>query len=85
MLNWEKYAINGLVNLFPNTLKTTNPENTTVEKKVIDNQDVRILKNQLSETAVSYYFFNRSVLVIIVGDEGIIPQINKRIIAANAR
>ena len=85
MLNWEKFLINGIVNLFPNRLETTNPENTTVEKRIIDNQDVRILKNQKTETKVSYYFFNRSVLVIIVGDETIIPQINRRIIAANAR
>ena len=84
MLNWEKNAINAFHTLFPNTVRRSQPGNTSVERKVIDNKDIRILKNQESEYRLMYYFFNRSVLVFIVGNENVIPYINARIRSANA-
>ena len=84
MLNWEKNAINAFHRVFPNTVRRSQPGNTSIERKIIDNKDIRILKNQESEYRLMYYFFNRSTLVFIVGNENVIPYINARIRSANA-
>ena len=85
MLKWEKNAINSFISVFPDFFRRANPENTLVESRVIDNKDVRVLKNPLSEDSLMYYFFNRSILVFIAGSENAIPVINNRIRSANAR
>lgn len=85
MLKWEKNVINSFVSVFPTFFRQSNPENTSVESRIIDNKDVRVLRNPLSEKAFMYYFFNRSILVFTAGDEDIIPFINNRIRSANAR
>lgn len=83
MLNWEKHAINAFSNVFPGILSPSNPENVTFTPAVISNKDVRILKNQNSENTLLYYFFNRSVLVFIAGDQDAVKQINGHIRTAN--
>ena len=85
MLNWEKNAINSFISVFPDTFNRSNSENTSVTSTIIDNKDVRILRNPLSSTPLMYYFFNRSVLVFVTGSERTIPIINDRIRAANAQ
>ena len=83
MLKWEKNAINSLISVFPTLFQRSNPENVSAEIQIIDNKDVRILKNSFSDNDLMYYFFNRSVLVFIAGDKKIIPIINARIRSAN--
>ena len=85
MLNWEKNALNAFSNVFPNTIQSANTENTSIETRLIDNKEVRILKNPKSEYRLMYYFFNRSILVFIVGNEEAIVEINNRIRSANAQ
>ena len=85
MLNWEKNALNAFSSVFPNTIQSANTENTSVETRLIDNKEVRILKNPKSEYRLMYYFFNRSILVFIVGNEEAIVEINNRIRSANAQ
>ena len=84
MLSWENSAVNAFADVFPNTLLKSNPGNTQVRTKIIDNKDVRILTNARSSAQLLYYFFNRSVLVFIVGEEDAVRQINNRIRSANA-
>ena len=85
MLKWEKNTVNSFVSVFPNVFQRSNPENVSVEHRVIDNKDVRVLKNPLSENALLYYFFNRSILVFVAGDESMVSIINNRIRSANAQ
>lgn len=85
MLNWEKNAINSFISVFPGIFNRSNPENTSVTSKIVDNKDVRILQNPLSDTPLLYYFFNRSFLVFVVGGEDVVSIINDRIISANAQ
>lgn len=84
MLDWEENVINALVSVFPGMLEPSNSNNTVVQRQVVDNKDVRILRNGDGVSMVRYYFFNRGILVFTVGDEDIIPVINDRIRSSNA-
>ncbi|MCY4577082.1 MAG: hypothetical protein OXB96_01445 [Candidatus Kaiserbacteria bacterium] len=84
MRNWEKNAINALSPIFPGMFRQSNINNVTIESRVIDNQDVRVIRNTLSQNEILYYFFGRSILVFIAGEESTIPLINARIRSANA-
>lgn len=84
MLNWEKSAINSFSSVFPNFFQTARIVDTTAESRIIDNKDVRIIKNQVSKKPLMYYFFNRSILVFVAGDTDVIPLMNERIRSANS-
>lgn len=81
--NWEKDAINAFSAVFPNSFRQSKASNVTVESRIIDNQDVRVIRNPTSQKEMFYYFFGRSILVIIVGEESVIPLVNARIRSAN--
>ena len=84
MRNWEKDMINSLSTLFPSGLKRAGRETTTSTQKLIDNKTVRTLTNNNADgQPLSYYFFNQSILVIVVGDEDTITEVNRRIRQAN--
>ena len=84
MLNWERYAFNAFAALFPDTLSPSAARDVSVATRVIDNKDIRVLSGENGGTPLLYYFFNRSLLVFIVGGEDIVPIINNRIRSANA-
>ena len=84
MLNWEKNAINAFSQVFPDALTQSQPGTTSTVSRAIDNKDVRILSNPESRDQLLYYFFNRSLLVFIVGEEDAVAKINHRIRSANA-
>ena len=84
MLNWEKNAINAFSQVFPDALTQSQPGTTSTVSRAIDNKDVRILSNPESRDQLLYYFFNRSLLVFIVGEEDAVVKINHRIRSANA-
>ena len=83
MRNWEKNAINAFSTVFPGVLSQVNVNNVITESRVIDNQDVRVIRHPSNQKEVLYYFFGRSILVFVVGDASVIPLINARIRAAN--
>ena len=83
MRSWEKDAANALSSVFPDFFRKSKTQNNTIESRIIDNQDVRVIQNPANEKDLLYYFPSRSVLVFIAGDESIIPLINARIRAAN--
>lgn len=83
MRNWEKNAINAFSTVFPGVFSQVNVNNVITESRVIDNQDVRVIRHPSSQKEVLYYFFGRSILVFVVGDTSAIPPINARIRAAN--
>ena len=83
MRNWEKNAINSFSSIFPSFFQQSKTVNITVEPRIIDNQDVRVIQNHSSQKDLIYYFFGRSILVFIAGDESIIPLINARIRSMN--
>ncbi len=83
MRNWEKNAINAFSTVFPGVFSQVNVNNVTTESRVIDNQDVRVVRHPSSQKEILYYFFGRSILVFVVGDASAIPSINARIRAAN--
>ena len=85
MLGWENEAINAFAGVFPGTLIKSNPGNTEVQSKIINNKDVRVLTNARSDMKLLYYFFNRSILVFIVGEEEVVGEVNNRIRSANAQ
>lgn len=83
MRNWEKNAINAFSAVFPGVFSQVNVNNVITESRVIDNQDVRVVRHPSSQKEILYYFFGRSILVFIVGDTSAILPINARIRAAN--
>ena len=83
MRNWEKNAINAFSAVFPGVFRQVNINNVITESRVIDNQDVRVIRHPSYQKEILYYFFGRSVLVFVVGDTSAIPFINARIRAAN--
>ena len=85
MRSWEKNAMNALTSVFPGFLQQSKTVNSTAESRIIDNQDVRIIQNPLSQKDLLYYFFGRSILVFVVGDASIIPLVNARIRSANTQ
>ena len=86
MLNWENNAINSFAGVFPDgRFRTSKPGTTSVTPKIIDNKDVRILENSESPGQLLYYFYNRSLLVFIAGEEEVVGIINNRIRSTNAR
>ena len=85
MRNWEKSAISAFASVFPGFLQQSKAVNSTTKSRIIDNQDVRVIQNPLSQKDLLYYFFGRSILVFVVGDPSIIPRINTRIRSANTR
>ena len=77
---WQQTMVQDLGALFPNT---PNVERDIVSGHVFktetrDNRSIRILDYE-GETSLLYYFFNPSNVIIIVGDEELIPEINDRI------
>ena len=84
MRNWEKNAINAFSAAFPGVFRQVNVNNVITESRVIDNQDVRVIRHPSYQKEILYYFFGRSILVFVVGDTSAIPIINARIRAANA-
>ena len=84
MLDWERQAINAFANVFPGLLRESGPELVSAQSEVVGNKDVRILKNPNSENELVYYFFNRSILVFIVGNRDIVVEANKRIRLSNS-
>ena len=83
MRNWEKNAINAFSTVFPGVFHQVNVNNVITESRIIDNQDVRVIRHPSSQKEVFYYFFGRSILVFVVGDSSVIPLINARIRAVN--
>ena len=83
MRSWEKDAMNAFSSVFPDFFQQSKTQNNTIESRIIDNQDVRMIQNRANQKELLYYFPNRSVLVFIAGDASIIPLINARIRAAN--
>ena len=81
--SWEKSMINSFISVFPGFFQKSSMRNVSVTSRIIDNQDVRVIQNTLSKEKMSYYFLGDSILVIIAGDESIIPLINARIRSAN--
>ncbi len=81
--NWEKNAINAFLAVFPNFFQQSKVSNVIVESRIIDNQDVRVIRNPSSQKEIFYYFFGRSILVFIAGEESVIPLINARIRSTN--
>ncbi len=80
MLAWERLLVNDAAKLFGDAVKKrqTPTSNSLSDLRIIDNKDVRILKNS-STSPVSYYFFNDKALVILTGNTDLIPFINTRI------
>ena len=83
MRNWEKDVINAFSTVFPNFFQQSKASSVTVESRIIDNQDVRVIRNPSSQKEMFYYFFGRSILVFIAGEESAIPLINARIRSTN--
>ena len=83
MRNWEKNAINAFSTVFPSVFRQVNVNNVITESRIIDNQDVRVIRHPSYQKEVLYYFFGRSILVFVVGDTSVIPLINERIRATN--
>lgn len=81
--NWESNILNAFSDVFPNFFQESKVSNVTVESRIIDNQDVRVIRNPTSQKEMFYYFFGRSILVFVAGEESVIPLINARIRSTN--
>ena len=84
MLAWEKNAPGEIGKLFPPAFDETTGINTTVQTRIIDNKDVKQILSETDSETLSYYFFSRNILVIIIGNPSVIPEINNRIRLANS-
>lgn len=78
-LAWSNGIINSFSRMYPDLLELASVNNTTVEKVTIDNKDITITTNNVSQVPINAYFFNKNLLVIIFGDRDVIPEINRRI------
>ena len=81
--SWEENIVNAFSAVFPNFFQQSKVNNVITESRIIDNQDVRVIRNPTSQREMFYYFFGRSILVFIAGEESAIPLINARIRATN--
>ena len=76
---WERELLNEFSLLFPDVLSRSEISEVNKTTQVIENKNVYTFSNQNSSTNISYYFFNRNILVLIVGDTDIIAEVNRRI------
>ena len=85
LLKFGNLIPKAFLDLFPTLLNPTNENRLSSTPKVIDNKEIYVLENKDDNVKVLYYFFNREILVILVGDgEEIITEINRRIRLANS-
>ena len=80
LVNQEVELFREFTKLYPNGLVDTTANNIDVQNLLIDNKEVRIVSNILNrKERLIFYFFNRNLLVFVVGNEKSVSRINEEI------
>jgi hypothetical protein len=84
MLKWETTMASDLVPLFPDVKNALNAGQTVFSDDTFNNQDVRVIKNQIGKVIFLYGFVNKDA-IIITGNEDIFQSlvnkyINKKLV-----
>ncbi len=83
LIAWEESIPKDLLILAPDAFNSNGVISVDINTKTIDNKSVKTIKAENS-LPVHYYFFDKKLIVFVIGDEKIINKTNEKIIEAKS-